>query len=818
VNFALFQKPSRYFNAEWNACYKAHRSADHVNIALAFPDTYEVGMSHLGLRILYDIINRLPFAAAERVFAPWPDFEEHLRKTGESLRSLEGQRPLSDFDILGFSLQYELSYTTVLNMLHLAAIPFRSAERASSTRNMPLVIAGGPCTVNPAPMADFMDAFLIGEGEEAIEEILSTVQTWKREGGSRDSVLQALAMIAGVYVPSVHGDGARVVRRIVDDLDSAPFPTNPVVPYMQVVHDRITIEISRGCARGCRYCQAGMIYRPLRERKMESIIRIARESIRSTGHGEVSLSSLSAGDYSHLPSLVRSLNCCFAGTGTALSLPSLRVGAVRRDVLREIRSVRKTGFTMAPEAATARLRAVINKDFSDEAYEAALHALFGEGWRTLKLYFMIGLPTEHDDDIRAIGTMAQRALSIAKNQTGRFVNISVTVSPFVPKPHTPFQWCGQEPFDELRRKLVYLRQDLSARKFKYKGHDVEMSLLEAVFSRGDSALSHLIEKAWQLGCRLDGWSEHFDFGKWQDAMHATGIDGQSYAGRSCGRDERLPWEMVDTGISREFLWKEHERAMQGAMTPDCSQQCSVCGLRCSNDERAEDVVADACDAQGNHRATANRREPSIRVRVGFSKTGRLRYLSHLELMTALVRGLRRASIPVILSGGFHPKPELSFGQPLGVGIAGKREWFDMEVSAPFQVECYKEALQRSLPEGISIGAMEIISSQEPSLGRFIKRYKYCIGGAKGLVPEIEGGLAKKEPILAMRDGREVDLSACIESVRASEGTYELMVREDGGVSVRIAEIIDALFGMPLRELDVTRAAVYGWKDGWVEPL
>jgi radical SAM family uncharacterized protein/radical SAM-linked protein len=818
MNFTLFQKPSRYINTECNAIYKDKYACDHVHFALAFPDVYEVGMSHLGLRILYSILNSLPYVVAERVFAPWPDYELYLRSSSELLSSLESHRPLMNFDVVGFSLQYELSYTTVLSMLHCSTIPITAEERAAARKRYPLIIAGGPCTVNPAPMERFVDAFLIGDGEDAVVDIVSALHNAKRAGEyARDALLSALAQISGVYVPSVHTRSCRIRRRVVKDLDSAAFPIKPVVPYMQIVHDRIAIEISRGCTRGCRFCQAGVIHRPLRERHPETIMRIAEESLRNTGYNEISLSSLSAGDYTGLLDLVSTMNICFAKDGVALALPSLRVGAVNREVLRQIRAVRKTGFTMAPEAATDRLRAVINKDFTSEAYETALESLFSEGWQTLKLYFMIGLPTETDTDVAGIAEMAQQAFRVARRLQNKFVNINITVSPFVPKPHTAFQWDGQAPLDEIRRKLTWLRNDMQKRHFKYKGHDPETSFLEAVFSRGDASLGVLIEEAWRLGCHLDGWSEHFSFDKWLDAMNKTGIDGHYHAERSFSLDEPLPWDMIDIGVTKKFLMKEWKSSRLAVMTPECRATCSACGLNCITSNRDTLPLRKPqimCMTNTSPRVTDER----LRVRVCFSKTGRLRYLSHLELMTAIFRALRRARITVALSAGFHPKPILAFGPPLPTGVAGEHEYFDMDVLAPFQVDSSMKALNEVLPEGLAISAMKIIRRDTPSLGSSIKTYEYRIAGVDCIVPEVQTKLALHQPLTVRRDDKIVDIGPSIFSIKYVGDAFVVVLQEREGVTVRLQEICEVVFGRSLKELDVTRTAVYGGKTEWSELL
>ena len=834
MNLSSFQKPSRYIDSELNSYRKDFRGkkiSGDVRIALCFPDTYEVGMSHLGLKILYDIINISPYASAERAFSPWTDLEEYMRRNGIILSSLESNTPLKEFDIVGFSLQYELSYTTVLNMLHLGGIPLRAHERSDSGKFFPLVIAGGPCTVNPAPMSEFIDIFLVGDGEEAVPELIDVARRWKSGGdGKRESLLREIAKLKGFYVPRFHGKETVIKKRFVDDLDKAHYPIKPIVPYMSIVHDRVNIEVSRGCTMGCRFCQAGMIYRPLRERSPGNVLRIAGESLKNTGYDEVSFTSLSAGDYTHLLPVVKEFNRRFGQSRIALSLPSLRVGSVNREVLKEIRSVRKTGFTMAPEAATDRLRGVINKDFGEEDYERALRALFEEGWLSLKLYFMIGLPTETDEDIEAIRAMALKALHTAKKNTGRFVNISITVSPFVPKPHTPFQWCGQISFGDIKRKQKYLRAALSEKKFKYKGHNEEMSFLEAVFARGDENLSSLIETAWKAGCRLDGWSETFDFNKWLDAMDKTGIDGFAYARRALDKNEILPWDNIDIGIKKDFLLREYENAMSCAMTPDCRKVCTACGLKCKSSDELK-VQIDGTEEACKNSKPETQNSKLVRVRVRFSKTGRLRYLSHLELVTAVLRGLRRASVPVDFSKGFHPSPKVSFGPPLNVGIAGEKEYFDMEVFSPFDIKSYMEAINNTMPDGIKIGRMEFIPQDTASLNSFIKRYEYSITGYRQeAIGEnirdikdlsIAHSLSPIAPLIVQREGKDVDIAPCIENISfdREENSARLVLADTNAVKARIGEIVQAVFGMKMTGLEITRTAVYGMNEkGWIEPL
>jgi radical SAM family uncharacterized protein/radical SAM-linked protein len=838
VNLSSFQKPSRYINKEINAIYKDAP----VKVALAFPDIYEIGMSHLGLKILYKIINDLPFASAERVFSPWLDVEAEMKGKGVHLSSLESNRPLKDFDIVGLSLQYELSYTTVLNMLYLGGIPLRSDERNNShfTNYYPLVIAGGPCTVNPAPMSPFIDAFLIGDGEEAIKEILDTFYKWKISGeGKKESLLLALSGIEGIYVPSLQSSkfkvqsyeshpssfiphpSSLVKRRFIKSLDDVPYPDNPIVPYTSIIHDRVNIEVSRGCSMGCRFCQAGMIYRPVRERSPEKALEIAEKSLKNTGYEEVAFTSLSAGDYSCLLQVVREFNKRFQNKKIALSLPSLRVASVNRELLREIRAVRKTGFTIAPEAGTDRLRRVINKDFTEEDYERTIRTLFEEGWHNLKLYFMIGLPTETEEDIESIPKMAMKALKIAKQYTKRFVNINIGISPFVPKPHTPFQWYGQSSSAELQRKKHYIKDALTKKGLKIKGHNVEMSLLEAVFARGDERLAPLIERAWSLGCRLDAWSEAFDFKKWETAMNLTGIDVTDFAKKTFENSDLLPWEKIDIGITKEFLWKEYQKALSGNITTDCRKVCHDCGLGCKTVISNQTVGAGLVPAlsfrqpQGLPLHTTHRFKP-VRIRVEFSKTGRLRYLSHLELINTIHRAIRRAGFPLEYSMGFHPSPKISFGPPLGVGIAGLSEYFDMETIPPFDLVINRKKINNLLPEGICVKDISVVPAKAESLCSFITRYEYEIRG--GDSSNIYRFLSEKE-INFKREKYFINLRDMVEEAgQIDEDTTKIIVVDQGDIKVRLGELLPEIFNTPLESLDITRVALYGWDGGWVRPF
>ncbi len=591
------QKPARYIGGEMNAAAKPWEAAA-VHFAFCFPDTYEVGMSHLGMKILYELINARGDALCERVFAPWIDMADAMRKAEVPLFSLESRRAIQDFDVVGFTLQYEMSYTTILEMLDLAGLPLLAKDRNGQH---PLVIAGGPCAFNPEPLHAFIDAFVIGDGEECTLDVVDAVKASKAQGEDREALLMRLAQIPGVYVPAFYdaeyetdgrlvsfvanrdGVPAAVKKRIVRDLDTASYPERFLVPFQEIIHDRIMLEVMRGCTRGCRFCQAGMLYRPVRERSMERLLALADALVASTGYEEMSLSSLSTGDYSCLPELTRALAERFAGRKVSLSLPSLRLDKDLTESLEQVQQVRKSSLTFAPEAGTQRLRDVINKGVTGDDIVRTARDAFASGYSSLKLYFMIGLPTETDEDIDGIvetaRTISNEYFKIPKGERPQGMRISVSCSSFVPKPFTPFQWAAQDTIEQLTQKQRRLRDALRTVKgatFHY--HEPQVSLMEACFARGDRRLSDVLLEAFKRGCRFDGWSEQFRYEQWLEAFAACGLDPAFYANRVRGKDELLPWTFIDAGVTQAFLWAEKALSDEAETTPDCRKGCNGCGL------------------------------------------------------------------------------------------------------------------------------------------------------------------------------------------------------------------------------------------------
>src|SRR5438094_1036700 len=577
----LVEKPGRYLGNERGAVCK---DRPRLRFALAFPEVYEIAQSHLGLQILYDVLNRRPDVAAERAYAPWPDMEALLRARDLPLVSLESHTALGDFHVVGFSLQYELTYTNLLTMLELGRIPLRACDRGAEH---PIVIAGGPCAFNPEPLAPFLDGVVLGDGEEAVADICDAVLA---HDGDRSAVLRALAAVPGLYVPAffepryaADGTLAEVVpldpdrpvvrKRVLVDLDRFAPPANPVVPNLGVVHDRASIEVMRGCVKGCRFCQAGYVYRPLRERNPERLVEDTAALMRRTGYEEVSLLSLSTGDYSGVNPVLKELMDRLVPERIAVSLPSTRVDALSPRILEQIRRVRKTGFTLAPEAGTQRLRDVIQKEYREEELLRAARLFADLGWRSLKLYFMIGLPSETEEDVRGIAELSARVAAAA----GGRLRVTASVSTFSPKPHTPFQWAGQLSLEETRARQALLRHQLGRRKIEFRWHDARLSLLEGIFARGDRRLADVLETAQRRGARFDGWSEHCRLEVWNAAMAAHGLEPRFYLRRR-PLAEKLPWDHLDAGVSRKFLLQDLARAVAGVLTPDCSiERCTYCG-------------------------------------------------------------------------------------------------------------------------------------------------------------------------------------------------------------------------------------------------
>lgn len=721
-------KPGRYLGSEYNATIKDWESS-MVSFALIFPDLYEIGMSHQGLQILYHILNADQNFVAERCYSPDVDVEKLLVERQQPLTSLESATALDRFDILAFTLPYELCYTNILTVLHLASLPLYHKER---TNDHPLILGGGSCSMNPEPVADFFDAILLGDGEQAIVDIGNAVKESKAQGDNRNQLLDRLARIDGVYVPSrfdvrynsdntistispVSGQQEKVTRRVQPELDSIDHLLHPIVPNAKIVHDRLGVEIARGCTRGCRFCQAGIIYRPVRERSPEQIMELARQGIGDSGFDELALLSLSTGDYSCLNTVLPQLMDEFSSSFVSVALPSMRVGTLTDEIMEEIKKVRKTGFTLAPEAGSERMRRVINKGITEEDLLETCEQAFSLGWQLIKLYFMIGLPTETDEDIDEIAKLAGKTrYQGIKGGHGK-KQIKVSVGIFVPKPHTPFQWHGQLSLDESKRRIFRIKDNLP-KGCTLSYHSPRQSYLEGVFSRGDRKLARLIEAAWREGARLDAWSDHFDLRRWEKVAAEIEIDLDFYL-RERSFDETLPWEHLDSGVEPEFLRNELENGIKEIYTPDCRyNDCQGCGL-CDFD--TIQPLVQQTDKKPSLRVKKAEPQPEkateekhIKYMVHYQRRGRICYLGHLEILQLMFRALKRASITTNFSQGYNPSPKISFGPALPVGTESLAEYFIMDLPEALQSpEKTVAKLNDKLPVGLSINKIELHSGK-----------------------------------------------------------------------------------------------------------
>lgn len=819
-NLTCVERPGRYIGLELNAYRKSFENAS-VRFVLAFPDVYEIGMSHLGLQLLYHQLNRAEGVMADRVYAPWPDYEDKLRSESEPLRGIETEQPLCDFDFLGVSLQYELSYTNILTILDLGRTPIYSRDRTTAH---PFVIGGGPCAFNPEPLADFFDFFVLGEAEEVLPEIIYAYQDWKRRGAkSREDFLSALRSISGVYVPSFFevsyfeggavadvkprfSDYTRVVKRVVPELDRiCPVPEKPLVPVLDIVHNRLGLEIARGCTRGCRFCQAGFVYRPVRERGPQYVLDAAKRALACSGFEDVALLSLSTGDYCRIQELLGELVEELEPRRIAVSFPSMRVGTLTPALMDHVRKVRKTGFTLAPEAGSERLRRIINKGISDSDLLDAAQAAFDMGWRLIKLYFMMGLPGETEADRDAIVDLCMRVRGKGKKTRS---SVNVAISTFVPKPLTPFQWSAQMSADRIEQCHRMFKEQLRKPGLRFKWNMAGASILEAVFARGDRRLGAALKRAWELGARFDGWSDHFREAVWHQALEETGLSARFYAERERDRDEILPWDHLSAGVERSYLWSEYEKAMGEQFTPDCRQgRCSLCGV-CDHNGISPLIHREfeprTRDEKSGNGVRAAAEQSEFLYRVIYSKLGKARFFGQLEIAALLERALRRADLPAAFSKGFNPHPKISFGEALPLGMETIVAEAYISLSERVDTALMRERLNGQCNGLIRISVVERIAKKPapPPASRGV----YLVSG---LAPSITGLLLdvwpKSGDTVLTKKTKKGQATANLGRVlldmrKAGESSLEMDVYETPGLCFRPMAILESLAGARAEEL------------------
>ncbi len=826
------RKQARYTNNEVNSVRKDPDSVK-LKFALVFPDAYEIGMSNIGMNILYGLLNEREDIACERVFAPLLDYEELMRKEGIPMTSLENSLPLRKFDIIGFSLQSELSFTNVLNILDLAGIKQSFAER---TDDAPIIIGGGPICYNPEPVADFFDAFVIGDGEDAVIEICDMVTRMKSDGAAKREIIDKLSDIKGVYVPALFdisygGDGrvnritplkegySKVTKRIVMDLDSSFYPSKQIVPFVKPVHDRYNMEVARGCVRGCRFCHAGYVDRPYRERSCDGILERIRSGIRDTGYEEVSLLSLSIGDFSFLNPMLAALMDRCTDNRVAVSLPSVRPGTTDSDLLEMIKRVRKTGFTIAPEAGSERMRRVINKNITQEDILETADSLFRLGWRNIKLYFMVGLPFETMDDVEQIVS-----LSLKIKEAGRkynvFPKVSVSVSNFIPKGHTPFQYAKQEDEQSLMKKHMYLKSELRKKRLNYKWHDTRVSVLEGVFSRGDRRLGAVIQRAWELGAKFDQWSEMFDFSIWQKAFEDCGLDFDTYL-RERDIDETLPYDHIDTGVDKAFLVREYERARTAEYSPPCQVNCRKCGV-CDDSARVSMNKMFVSDITAAKRIAASVVKKKLRFE--YTKTDEAAYIGHLEMQQLFIRALSRAGIRCDFSKGFHPMPKLSFGSALPLGLDSISEFAEVDLLDDIPADEFMARMNKSLPGGMRIREVTKASFKDKSLFKRIFAIEYAvelktipgIASDSGSILELLSEFDAKDEVIFTKERKNktkrINVKEFVERIDYDKQSHKLTVilkRKDSG-EISIFKLLEIL--LKLEKDDIIGAGVLKTKS------
>jgi radical SAM family uncharacterized protein/radical SAM-linked protein len=856
---SLVEKPSRYLGTEVNAVHKDAGEVE-VRLALCFPDLYDLGLGNLGIHILYSVLNALPWAWCERVYAPGLDMEHALRSRGLPLFALESKDGLGQFDGIGITLQSELTYTNILNIIDLAGIPLRTAERDDTH---PLTFAGGPAVFNPEPIAPFMDFFVMGDGEDVIVEIAELLRRLK--GATRLAKLEALAQLEGVYVPALYPfdtlengaivpalDAPKIRKRITRDLDGATFPTDYIVPYTQQVHDRISLEVLRGCTQGCRFCQAGMVTRPVRERKLERVDELLRKTLATTGYEEVSLVSLSTCDYSRVRQLVENTVEAVRDQHVAVSLPSLRLDSFSVDLADMVAETRRSGLTFAPEAASPRLRAVINKWIPDEDLLEMADRAFELQWSHVKLYFMIGLPTERDDDIEAIADLAHRAAKVGRRRSYR-ARINLGVATFVPKPFTPFQWAEQIDFEETMRRQDVLEGALRDPCVKFGRHDPAETYLEGLVSRADRRAADLLEAAFRLGCRFEAWTEHLDEKLWKQAIEQVGYDVKD-ALRARDVNERLPWDHIDVLIPKEWFQEDWKRALELQHAQDCRhKRCHKCGVIDVERELCASMLRDNIEGRKTEKVWTRQEQPEpverpavqrLRFRIG--RTGNARFLSHLECLSVWVRSIRRCGAPLAYSQGFHPHPKVNFSTAVPAGEASVGDYMDVLLTSPVDARLLMTQLDATSPDGFAVLDVAEVALNAPSLMGInqggIYKLQFPPDEAEA-VREAVAELNAAEAISIDRKGKTrkgqrrntrrakvvntLDIRPMIRELRFEEGpvpTVHLTVVNVDGRPGKPAEIVpmltDRVDRVRITKVDTLRADGEGWASisaDWTPP-